>query len=114
MGIRFPPGTRFLLYHRASEEPGLLPTPDDAIHLKIELPRPMVAKFLEQSPLSTAHWQTAQRWVNDLSAWPEWKPGRVDKFRSARIELPLGKFLIVLIDEDRDGTAVVYLMWFET
>ena len=44
MGLSFPPETRFLLYHRASEKPGLVPGPDDTVHLKIELPSAVAAK----------------------------------------------------------------------
>ena len=112
MGLTFPPETRFLLYHRASEAGGL-PGPDDAVHLKIELPAAALAKFLSQTPLSSARW-TNRHSLSDMPKWPEWKPSKIQKLRFQHFELPKGQALNVLIDDDQDEPKVIYLFWFET
>lgn len=112
MELTFPPETRFLLYHRASEDGGL-PAPDDAVHLKIELPASALASFLAQAPLSSAKWTTTHSLIADVPQWPQWQPSKVQKFRFEQFDLPNGQSLNVLIDDDND-TKVVYLFWFET
>jgi len=117
MGISFPPETQFLLYHRLSEEPSLLPTPDDTVHLKIELPSAVAKKLLEEQPFASAEWGSTQRRIENIPtgpAWREWKPSQVKKFRSTQIELPHGRYLTVLIDDDGEEKLVAYLVWSET
>jgi len=114
MGLSFPPETRFLLYHRASDKQGFLPAPDDAVHLKIELPAPALAALLTQAPLSSANWTDTRPLITDIPDWPEWRPSKIKKFRFEQFELPKGQALNMLIDDDRDDTKVVYLFWFET
>lgn len=112
MGLTFPPGTRFLLYHRASEDGGL-PGPDDAVHLKIELPASAMANFVAQAPLSSAKWASSHS-LTDMPKWPQWQPSKIQKFRFEQFQLPKGQALNVLIDDDTDDPKVVYLFWFET
>ena len=116
MGLSFPPETRFLLYHRVSEDDGplSLPTPDDAVHLKIELPASALANFLSQAPLSSAKWTTSLPGITDVPKWPQWQPSKIRKFRFAQFQLPHGQALNVLIDDDREDPKGVYLFWFET
>ena len=114
MGFSFPPETQFLLYHRASDEPGLLPAPDDCVHLKVELPSAVVMKMLSEAPFASAKWQATVREVRDVPDWKVWKPSAVKKFRSAQIPLPNAQCLNVLVDEDREERTILYLMWFET
>jgi len=113
MGLSFLPGTRFLLYHRASEDGGL-PGPDDAVHLKIELPASAMANFLAQAPLSSAKWTSSHPLITDMPKWPQWQPSKVQKFRFEQFQLPKGQALNVLIDDEKDDLKVVYLFWFET
>lgn len=113
MRLSFPPETRFLLYHRASEQGGL-PGPDDAVHLKIELPASALERLLAQSPLSSASWTSRDPLIMDEPKWPEWQPSKIKKFRFRQFELPKGQALEVLIDDDRDDPKVLYLFWFET
>jgi hypothetical protein len=112
MGLSFPPETRFLLYHRASE--GGLPAPDDAVHLKIELPASSLATLLSQSPLLSAKWTSSRPLITDVPKWTEWKPSKIKNFRCEQFQLPNGQALNMLIDDDRDDTKVVYFFWFET
>lgn len=114
MGLSFPPDTKFLLYHRASEEPGLVPGPDDAVHLKIELPAALAAEFLSVGPFSDARWDATATSITDVPGWRAWKPSAVKKFRSSQIAFPMGEALEVLVDEDDPDTTIVYLLWFET
>ena len=113
MGLTFPLETRFLLYHRASEDGGL-PRPDDAVHLKIELPASALACFLAQAPLSSAKWTSSRSLIGDVPKWPQWQPSKIQKFRFEQFQLPKGQTLNALIDDDREGPKVVYLFWFET
>jgi hypothetical protein len=113
MGLSFPPETRFLLYHRQSEQGGL-PGPDDAVHLKIELPSSALAAFLDQPPFVSAKWSSSDSRVTDVAKWPEWRPSQVKQFRSEQFKLPNGEAIQVLIDDDQEETKVVYLFWFET
>jgi|GEM_PF-2763967 len=113
MGLTFPPETRFLLYHRASEDGGL-PGPDDAVHLKIELPASALTNLLAQAPLSSAKWTSSHSQITDMPKWPQWQPSRIQKFRFEQLRLPKGQVLNVLIDDDREDPKVVYLFWFET
>lgn len=113
MGLAFPSETRFLLYHRASEHGGL-PGPDDAVHLKIELPASSLAVFLTQPPLSTAKWTSKNSQIADVPKWAQWQPSRIQKFRCEQFQLPKGQALNVLIDDDKDDPKVIYLFWFET
>jgi len=112
MGISLPPETQCLLYHRRSEALSLLPCPDDAVHLKIELPAATAAHFLAQAPFSTASW--GGRWIKDMPGWPQWMPSRAKSVRSTQIQLPNARVLNVLVDEDREDVMVVFLEWFET
>lgn len=112
MGLTFPPEARFLLYHRASEDRGL-PGPDDAVHLKIELPASAMPGFLAQAPLSSAQWRSSHSLI-DMPKWPQWQPSKIQKFRFEQFQLPKGQALNVLIDDDKDDPKVVYLFWFET
>jgi hypothetical protein len=114
MGISFPPETQFLLYHRASEEPALVPGPDDTVHLKIELPSAVAAKLLAAHPFNDARWDASAKLIADVPDWREWKPSTVKKSRSSQIALPRGEALNVLVDEDDPDKAIVYLVWFET
>lgn len=114
MGLSFPPETRFLLYHRASEKPGLVPGPDDTVHLKIELPSAVAAKFLAAHPFSEATWNAGTKRITDVPDWREWQPSTVKTSRSSQIALPKGEALNVLVDEDRPDKTIVYLVWFET
>ncbi|MFT3786764.1 MAG: hypothetical protein QM770_11455 [Tepidisphaeraceae bacterium] len=114
MGLKFPPETRFLFYHRAKEDRDLLPAPDDSLHVKIELRGPALTTFLSQPPLNEATWKSTAVLLGDTGRWKEWKPSGVQKFRSDKFEWPKSKFLHVLIDDDREDTKVVYLFWFET
>lgn len=113
MGLSFPPETRFLLYHRASEDRGL-PGPDDAVHLKIELPASAIANFLAQSPLSSAKWTSSHPLITDMPKCPQWQTSNIQKFRFEQFHLPQGQSLNVLIDDDREDPKVIYLFWFET
>jgi hypothetical protein len=113
MGLTFPLETRFVLYHRASED-GWLPGPDDAVHLKIELPASALAGFRAQAPLSSAQWTSRDPQITDMPKWPQWQPSKVQKFRFGQFQLPKGQWLNVLIDDDQDAPKVVYLVWFET
>jgi len=113
MRLSFPPETRFLLYHRVSEDGGL-PAPDDAVHLKIELPASSLAKLLAQAPLSSAKWTSTHPLLPDVPRWPQWQPSRIQKFRFGQFQLPKGQSLNVLIDDDREEPKVFYLFWFET
>ena len=114
MGFSFPPETQFLLYHRASEELSLLPGPDDTVHLKIELPSAIAAKFLSDRPFSEAKWDMNAKLVHDVADWRDWQPSKVKKSRSSQIALPKGEALNVLVDEDHPEKTIVYLVWFET
>ena len=114
MGLAFPSTTRFLLYRRALEGPNLMFGPDDAIHLKIELPSGAAATFLAGHPLSEARWDAAVSQVQDVPDWPDWRPSRAQTFRSTQIALPEGEFLNVLVDEDDPEQVTVYLEWFQT
>jgi hypothetical protein len=114
MGISFPPETKFLLYHRASDEESFLPAPDDFVHLKIELPAAVATKLLAEKPFAAAEWDTSLRAVNDSSQWHDWKPEAVKKFRSAQIELPHAQALNVLVDEDDKERTIIFLQWFDT
>lgn len=114
MGISFPPETQFLLYHRETEEPSLLPVPDDCVHLKLQLPSAVASKMLAKAPFDAADWGVNARHVNDVPAWKDWRPSHVTRFRSAQIPLPQAECLNVLIDDDNEETKVVYLIWFET
>ena len=115
MGLTFPPETRFLLYHCASEDGGFgLPAPDDSVHLKIELPASAMASFLAQAPLSSPKWTSSHSLITDMPKWPQWQPSKIQKFRSEQFQLPKGQGLDVLIDDDKDDPKVVYLFWFET
>ena len=116
MSLSFPPETRFLLYHRVSEDDGpfSLPGPDDAVHLKIELPASSLATFLAQAPLSSAKWTSSLPAITDVPKWPQWQPSRIQKFRFDQFQLPHGQALNVLIDDDREDPKVIYLFWFET
>lgn len=113
MGLSFPPETRFLLYHRASEGGGL-PGPDDAVHLKIELPASALASFLAQAPLSSAKWTSSHPLIADMPKWPQWQPSKIQKFRFEQFQLPKGQALNILIDDDHEDPKVIYLVWFET
>jgi hypothetical protein len=113
MGLSFPPETRFLLYHRGSDARSFLPAPDDAVHLKIELPAQALARFLNQSPLSSAKW-TSSHPLTDVPQWPAWQPSKIKKYRCEQFHFPNGQALNVLIDDDRDDPTTVYLVWFET
>ena len=114
MGLSFPPETQFLLYHRASEQPGLVPGPDDTVHLKIELPSAVAAKFLAARPFSEATWNAGAKLIADVPDWREWQPSTVKTSRSSQIALPKGEALNVLVDEDHPDKTIVYLVWFET
>ncbi len=114
MGLSFPAETQFLLYHRARDEPSLLPAPDDAVHLKLKLPASAAAKLLAQTPLSSAAWESQHPLIFDQPTWPDWQPSRIRKFRFAQFQLPKAQVLNVLIDDDRDDIKTVYLEWFET
>jgi hypothetical protein len=113
MGLTFPPETRFLLYHRASEDAGL-PGPDDAVHLKVELPASAMANFLAQAPLSPAKWTSSHPLITNMPKWPQWQPSKIQKFRFAQFQMPKGQWMNVLIDDDKADLKVVYLVWFET
>ena len=113
MGLTFPPDTRFLVLRRASDGPALFRL-DDSIHLKIALSSASAARFLAARPFSDARWDAGTRWVHDEPNWPDWRPSRVQPFRSAQIALPKGEFLDVLVDEDGLEPVIVYLVWFET
>jgi hypothetical protein len=113
-GLSFPAETQFLLYYRASDEPSLLPAPDDAVQLKIELPASAAAELLAQAPLSSAAWESHHPLITDQPTWPDWRPSKIRRFRFAQFQLPKAQVLSVLIDDDRDDIKVVYLEWFET
>jgi hypothetical protein len=112
-GLKFPPGTRFLLYHRMSEEGGF-PAPDDALYLKIELQASAMATFLAQVPLSSAKWTSSYPLIGDMPKWPQWQPSRIHKFRFEQFQLPRGQGLNVLIDDDKQDPKIIYVFWFET
>ena len=114
MGLTFPPETRFLFYHRASDEPSRLPAPDDAVHLKIELPTSALANFLNQTPLAKANWSSVGHSMTGIKIWAEWQPSTVKTFRYEQFQLPKGQALNVMIDDDREEKKIVYLFWFET
>lgn len=114
MSISFPPETQFLLYYRASDEPSRLPGPDDAVHLKIELPVAAAAKFLSMRPFADADWSTKSSTVHDVPNWKEWSPTSAKTFRSSQIALPKGQALNILVDEDGLNKITMYLVWFET
>lgn len=109
MGLTFPAGTRFLLYHRTD---GL----DDAIWLKIELTPNDLASLLSQPVLSAASWSGTQiqAWNADFPECSEWAPSKVKKYRTAQIRLPKAEVLNVLIDDDPDDVKLVYLFWHQT
>lgn len=114
MGLSFPPETQFLLYHRASEEPALVPGPDDTVHLKIELSSALAARFLTAGPFSDATWDASAKLITDVPGWSEWKPSTVKRPRSSQIALPKGEALNALVDEDDPEKTIVYLVWFQT
>jgi hypothetical protein len=113
MGLTFPAQTRSLLYHRANESGGL-PTPDDAVHLKIELPASALPTFLAQAPLSTAKWSNKPAQMQDKPNWPQWQPSQIQNNRFEQFQLPKGQALNVLIDDDQADPKTIYLVWFET
>lgn len=113
MRISFPQETEFLLYHRASDKPSLLPLPDDVVHLKVALPSVVAEKLLTEPPFASAKWETTVRHVRDSPNWKAWRPSRVKKFRSAEIQLPTLHWLRVSVDEDRKEQTIVYLEYRE-
>lgn len=114
MGLAFPPETRFLLYHRLKDNERGVPYPDDAVHLKVEMPASALASFLDQPPLSSATWTAPDRTVRDVAAWPDWQPSGIEAFRAEAFELPQVQGLYALIDDDREDPKVIYLYWFES
>lgn len=113
MGLAFPAGTHFLFYHRASEDRGL-PGPDDAVHLKIDVPAAELPKFLAQAPLASAKWTSTGSPLTDVTKWPAWQPSKIKQFRSEQFQLPKGQGLNMLIDDSGGDRKVIYLHWFET
>lgn len=114
MGFSFPQETQFLFYHRRKEKQSLMPAPDDCVHLKIELPFDAATKMLSEAPFASAKWDALIPVESDAPDWKEWKPSSIKKYRSSQIELPNGRFLKVVVDEDRKEQTIVYLCWFET
>jgi hypothetical protein len=98
----------------ASEKPGLVPAPDDVIHLKIELTLAAAATFLAARPFVDAQWDSRATLISDVPEWREWQPSTVKKSRCSQIAFPQGEALDVLIDEDHPDKTIVYLVWFET
>jgi hypothetical protein len=114
MGLSFPPATKFLLYNRASEQGGFLPAPDDAVHLKVEIPAGAMGQFLAQAPFSSASWTSSRSWITDMPNWSDWQPSTIQNFRSEQFDLPNGEALNVLIDDESQDPKIVYLFWFQT
>jgi hypothetical protein len=112
MGLTFPAGVQFLLYKRDTGGP------DDAVFLKLAMSGPALAQFVAQPPLASVKWDSTRRCVDDVPTWPQWQPDKATQFRSAQIHLPSAEVLNVLIDDGAaagpDGSAIVYLMWFQT
>ena len=113
MGISFPPETRFLLYHRCEDQPSRLPSPDDCIYLKIELPSSVAAGMLRKKTFAQANWSRTIRDVDDRPGLTEWQPSNVNRFKSAQIDLAESSALNVLVDEGHGKKTLVYLEWFE-
>ena len=99
MGLAFPSETQFLLYHRASES-GIIRGPDDAVHLKIQMPSSVMEDFISQEPLSTAQWGNSFPQIHDNPNWPQWQPSKIKKFRFQQFQLFNSQALNVLIDEN--------------
>lgn len=91
-----------------------MPGPDDAVHLKVEIPASEIASFLAQAPLSSANWKNSHPLIKDIPEWPQWQPSKIRRFRFEQFQLPNGQALNVLIDDDQEDPKRVYLLWFET
>jgi hypothetical protein len=106
--VAFPPGTQFLFYHRS---PGM---GDNALYVKVAIPTSALPAFLDHPTLTAAEWASEDSFVRDVSAWPQWKPSTVTKFRTAQVQLPRAEVLNILIDDGSGDPTEVYLMWHQT
>jgi hypothetical protein len=119
MRLTYPPNTQVLGYFHA-EDPAnrrfeMIPSPDDAIWLKIEMDRKDVESFLATSPFAGEPLTETDRgaifWPPDQ---PWWDADRSGRFRSGQATLPQARYLNILIDLDSGERAVIYLMWHTT
>ncbi|MFO0916504.1 MAG: hypothetical protein U0795_26340 [Pirellulales bacterium] len=90
-------------------ESSLLPGPDHAVHLQVELLSAVAADFLATNLFSKAGWDANSQLAHDVPYWSGWKPLKVKKYISSQIDLPNGQVLNVLIDVDRPDKTIVYL-----
>jgi len=119
MHVTFPSDTRVIGYYRSKDPANtrfsMIPTPDDAICLKIETARKNIDALLAASPFAGKELSGTARSVSNHSLnQPWWDPEKPRRFKSGEEPLPNGCQLNILIDMDNDAKAVVYLNWFET
>ena len=108
MHTEFPSGTRSLNLYEVT---GWL---DDLIRLKVEIDKKDLDAFIKGSPFSEMELDGHNKYVENETSLPWWKPGYAKQFKSAEAALPDAKYLKILIDLDDETKAIIYLMWMET
>jgi len=101
MQVKFPPSTKFLLFHREM---------DVAIFLKIQLPKSDLVQFLDKPIFKSAKWKDSQP-LGALDIDPMWKPDKAIQYRVAEIPLANRQFLDVEIDDGSPEPKSIYLAW---
>jgi len=116
MGVAFPEGTRLLgYYHMEADDRKPGPSSlSDALWLKIEMDAAELEPFLAHSPLAKTTLRTDTRAVFNDQKFSWWDPESPKWFRSGKVEIPVGRYLYVLVDLDRQDKVTVYLAWQET
>lgn len=118
MNLTFPPSTRALGYYHVKDPANrrfeIIPGPDDAIWLKIEMDRKDVDSFLAVSPFAGEPLAETDRGTTGPSDQPWWDADRRGRFRSGQATRPQARYLNILIDMDGGERAVIYLEWYTT
>ncbi len=88
---------------------------DDVIYLKLQISPGDGVRLIRQSPFATVPLSTVEKSVSPQEfthlAW--WDIDRVQKFQSAKIELPKPAILHLLIDRDDSKKLTIYLEYWE-
>ena len=118
MNLTFTPSTLALGYYHVKDPANrrfeIIPSPDDAIWLKIEMDRRDVESFLATSPFAGEPLTETDRGATGPPDQPWWDANRSGRFKSGQATLPQGRYLSILIDLDSGERAVIYLAWHTT
>ena len=102
LGVRLPASARIVGVRRTR---GI----DDAIFVKLELPKDGWQELLAASPIKDSDLIAESRgYLEPNDGW--WDPASQPSLRAAQVNLPGGRTLNLGADTNRSGAVVVYLM----